>query len=53
MGTLPELTKEMATTTTMVYTYSNEKIRKALGFEFRLIEQSIKDFSEFFLKDHQ
>ena len=53
MGTLPEVTKEMATTTTMVYTYSNEKIRKALGFEFRPVEQSIKDFSEFFLKDHK
>ncbi|MEI8004781.1 MAG: NAD-dependent epimerase/dehydratase family protein [Bacteroidota bacterium] len=52
MRTLPEVTKEMATTTTMIYTYSNEKIRKAIGFEFRPVEQSIKDFSEFFLKDH-
>ena len=52
MRTLPEVTKEMATTTTQVYAYSNEKIRKALGFEFKPVEQSIREISEFFLKDH-
>jgi len=53
MRRLPEVTKEMATTTTQVYTYSNEKIRLALGFEFKPVEQSIKEISEFFLRDHQ
>jgi len=36
----------------MVYTYSNEKIKKAIGFEFKPVEQSIKEISEIFLKDH-
>ena len=53
MRTLPEVTKEMATTTTMVYTYSNEKIRKAIGFEFTPLEQSIREISEIFLRDHK
>jgi len=53
MRTLPEVTMEMATTTTMVYTYSNEKIRKTLGFEFMPVEQSIKEISELFLRDHK
>ena len=51
MRTVPEVTKEMATTTTMVYTYSNEKIKKALGFEFMPVEQSIREISALFLKD--
>jgi nucleoside-diphosphate-sugar epimerase len=53
MQTKPEVTKEMATTTNQVYTYSNEKIRKALGFEFRPVEQSVREISEIFLKDHR
>ncbi|MEI7491438.1 MAG: NAD-dependent epimerase/dehydratase family protein [Bacteroidota bacterium] len=52
MRRLPEVTKEMATTTTMVYTYTNEKIKKAIGFEFKPVEHSIKEISEIFLKDH-
>ncbi len=53
MRSKPEVTREMATTTAQVYTYSNEKLRKALGFEFKPIEQSIKEISEIFLKDHE
>jgi nucleoside-diphosphate-sugar epimerase len=52
MHTLPEVTKEMAVTTSQEYRYSNEKIRKALGFEFKTVEQSIKEISEIFLLDH-
>jgi nucleoside-diphosphate-sugar epimerase len=52
MRTLPEVTKEMAVTTSQEYRYSNEKIRKALGFEFKTVEQSIKEISEIFLLDH-
>jgi len=52
MRRLPEVTKEMAITTTQVYTYSNQKIRKAIGFEFMPVEQSVKEISEIFLKDH-
>jgi nucleoside-diphosphate-sugar epimerase len=52
MRTLPEVTKEMAITTSQEYRYSNEKIRKTLGFEFKTVEQSIKEISELFLMDH-
>ncbi|MCX6280433.1 MAG: NAD-dependent epimerase/dehydratase family protein [Bacteroidetes bacterium] len=53
MRRLPEVTQEMATTTTMIYAYSNEKIRKTLGFEFIPVEQSIKETCELFLRDHE
>ena len=52
MHTKPEVTKEMATTTAQIYTYSNEKIKKAIGFEFKPVEQSIKEICEIFLKEH-
>ena len=52
MRTKPEVTKEMATTTAQIYTYSNEKIKKAIGFEFKPVEQSIKEICEIFLKEH-
>jgi nucleoside-diphosphate-sugar epimerase len=47
----PEVTRDMAVTSTQEYTYSNEKIRKTLGFEFKSVEQSIQDTCRFFLKD--
>jgi len=53
MRSKPEVTKEMATTTAQVYTYSNEKLRKVIGFEFIPVEQSVKEISEIFLRDHQ
>jgi dihydroflavonol-4-reductase len=51
-GSKPEVTKEMATTTTQQYTFSNEKIRKALSFEFLLVEESIRQTCQLFKKDH-
>lgn len=53
MRTKPEVTREMATTTAQVYTYSNEKIKKAIGFDFKPIEQSIKETCEIFMKEHR
>jgi dihydroflavonol-4-reductase len=47
----PEVTREMAITTSQIYTYSNEKIRKRIGFEFIPVEQSIKDTCALYLKD--
>jgi nucleoside-diphosphate-sugar epimerase len=51
-GSRPEVTREMATTTTQQYTFSNEKIRKALSFEFLPIEESIRQTCQLFKKDH-
>ena len=50
-GLKPEFTKEMATTTIQQYTFSNEKIRKVLGFEFIPVEESIRQTCEIFKKD--
>jgi len=50
-GLKPEYTKEMATTTIQQYTFSNEKIRKVLGFEFIPVEESIRQTCEIFKKD--
>jgi len=51
MQTKPEVTKEMATTTSQKYYYSSEKIRKSIGFKFRPVEESIKDICGMFIKD--
>jgi dihydroflavonol-4-reductase len=51
-GLKPEVTKEMATTATQQYTFSNEKIRKTLSFEFLPVEESIRQTCEIFKKDH-
>jgi len=50
-GSKPEVTREMATTATQFYTYSNEKIRNALHFDFRPVAGSIREICDFFLKD--
>jgi nucleoside-diphosphate-sugar epimerase len=50
-GSKPEVTREMAVTTTQVYTYSNDKIRNRLPFEFRDIEDSIRETCRHFLAD--
>jgi len=49
----PELTKDMAITTSQRYLYKNDKIRKALGVGFIPVEQSIKDTCRIFLEDRQ
>ena len=51
-GSKPLLTKEMATTISQHYIFSNEKIRKISGFEFIPLEESIRQNCEFFKKDH-
>jgi nucleoside-diphosphate-sugar epimerase len=47
----PVITKEMALTTQQKYFYTNEKLRKTLGFDFMPLEQSIREICEFYLKD--
>ncbi|MEI7982782.1 MAG: NAD-dependent epimerase/dehydratase family protein [Bacteroidota bacterium] len=51
-GSKPEVTREMAITTTQVYTYSNEKLCRALDFRFRPVEESIREICGYFLQDH-
>ncbi len=50
-GSKPEVTREMATTASQIYTYNNKKIRERLGFGFIPAEESIKMICGFFLKD--
>jgi hypothetical protein len=50
-GSKPEVTKEMAVTASQIYAYSNEKIRSRAGFEFRPVEESIRDFTRYYLED--
>jgi nucleoside-diphosphate-sugar epimerase len=47
----PVLTKEMAHTMSQKYTYTHEKLVKALNFEFIPLEQSIREICGFYLKD--
>jgi nucleoside-diphosphate-sugar epimerase len=51
-GSKPGVTKEMAIVTTQQHNFSNEKIRKALSFEFLPIEESIRQTCQLFKKDH-
>jgi dihydroflavonol-4-reductase len=48
----PFLTKEIAHNMWQNYTYTNEKIRKTLDFEFLPIEQSIREICEIYLKEN-
>lgn len=50
-GSKPEVTREMAITTTMNYTYSSQKLIQTLDFSFTPIEHSIRDTCGFFMKD--
>jgi len=51
MKTKPEVTKEMATTTSQKYFYSNEKIRKTLDFQFIPVEESVREICRMFVQD--
>ena len=51
-GSKPEVTKEMAISTTQTYIYSHEKICKTLNFKFLTVEESIREICGFFLQDH-
>lgn len=46
----PLITKETAHTAVQNYEYSNEKIKKELGFEFTPIEETIRHFCGVFLR---
>ena len=50
-GSKPEVTREMATTTSQVYTYSSEKLCKTIGFTFRPVEESIREICKCYLRD--
>ncbi len=47
----PVLTKEMAHTMRQKYSYTHEKLRKTIGFEFTPLEKSIREICEFYLKE--
>lgn len=47
----PEVTREMATTTAQLYTYSNKKIQKWFGIDFIQPEESIRQICNFYLSD--
>jgi len=47
----PEVTREMAITTSQVYTYTNKKIRDRIGIEFITPEESIRETCRIFLDD--
>jgi dihydroflavonol-4-reductase len=49
-GRKPLITKETARTAVQHYEYSNEKIRKAIGFEFLPVEETIRHFCRVFAK---
>ena len=51
MRSKPEVTKEMATTTSQKYYYSSEKVIKALDFRFIPVEESIREICGMFLQD--
>ena len=50
-GTKPEITREMAITSSQVYKYSSEKLCKTLDFKFRQVEESIREICQFYIKD--
>jgi hypothetical protein len=53
MRSKPEVTREMAVTTTQEYMYSNEKVTRLLNFSFRPVEDSIREICGYFLEDHK
>jgi nucleoside-diphosphate-sugar epimerase len=50
-GSKPEVTREMAITTTQAYAYSSEKLCKTLNFNFRPVEESIREICGYYLQD--
>jgi dihydroflavonol-4-reductase len=47
----PEITREMATTASQVYAYSSDKLIKTLDFNFRPVEDSIREICGFYKAD--
>lgn len=50
-GIKPLITRETARTAVQQYEYSNEKIKKALGFKFTPIEETIRHFCGIFVRE--
>lgn len=50
-GTKSTITKETAETANQFYNYSNDKIKKAIGFEFMPVKESISKNAKLFLRD--
>jgi len=47
----PEITREMAVTASQVYTYSSDKLCRAVNFRFRPLEETIRETCRYYLKD--
>ena len=52
-GSKPEVTREMATTTSQIYTYSSAKLCKSLDFTFRPVEESIREICSIYLSENK
>lgn len=50
-GSIPEITKEMAIATTHNYRFTGEKLCNTVNFEYRPLEDTIRDICHIFLKD--
>lgn len=50
-GKKPLITKETARTSTRMYSYSSEKIKKELGFQFTDIEDSVREICMEYVKE--
>ena len=50
-GSQPKVTKETVNTAFSTTRYSNQKIKDLLGIEFIPVQQSIEEFSRFYLND--
>jgi nucleoside-diphosphate-sugar epimerase len=52
-GSKPEITREMAITTSQVYKYTSEKLCDTIGIRFRSVEESIREICTFYLADKE
>ena len=53
LGGKPLITRETAHTAGKTYFYDNSKVKARLNFQFRTIQESVRDISGFYLRDHQ
>ena len=49
-GSRPLLTKEMITSSNLIVSYSNQKIKKAIGFGFTSVDDSIENTGKYYLR---
>lgn len=52
-GSPPLITKESARLTREVYRYNSDKLKKAFGFQFRPLKNTITDVAALYLRSHQ